>query len=179
MTAFPNLRGSDSAPQLLGEPRSRYEIDCAGAQLHVHARSVATVLRIEGDVDAYNAGLLTETIRRFSRLRAPLILDLTDLDFMSVAGLTAVELLSREARRANVRCVVVDGSALRRITRVLPARGLSLADSVPTALRDIDRATRARRRFASRLASQQEPQGRPAVVNHSIAGALGWRRSGR
>lgn len=179
MTASSHLRASETAPELLGEPRSRYEIDCAGARLHVHARNVATVLRIEGDVDACNVGLLTETIRRFSRLRAPLVLDLTGLEFLSCAGLEALRVLSDEHRRANVRCAVVSGPALLRIMRVLPVNGLFPVDSVDGALRDIDSSTRARRRFVSRMARQIEPQRRPAVVNHSVAAALGWRRSVR
>lgn len=147
--------------------------------MHVHARNVATVLRFEGEVDASNSGLLTETVRHFSRLRAPLILDLTGLDFLSYAGFDALQVLCREHRQIGVRCAVIGGPALRRITRVLSDDGLPMISSVPTALRDIDSATRARRRRLSRTSRQYEPQGRPAVVSHSIAGALRWRRSGR
>ncbi len=53
------------SPGLRGEPRSRYRIDCAAAALHVHARSLATVLSVDGEIDASNAELLAQALRRF------------------------------------------------------------------------------------------------------------------
>src|SRR5882757_3174550 len=54
--------------------RCRYVTDCAGARLYVYARSLATVLRVDGEVDASNAERVTQEIRRFARLQSPLIL---------------------------------------------------------------------------------------------------------
>ncbi|ORB73334.1 sulfate transporter [Mycobacterium scrofulaceum] len=133
-------------------------MDCAGAQIHVHARSVATVLRIDGEVDAANTNLVTETIRRFSRLKAPLILDLSGLDFLAGSGLRALLVLDEEHRRARLRYCVVGGTALRRLTRVVPDHGLPIADSVASALSRIEGATTARRRLVSGPARQHEPQ---------------------
>lgn len=135
MTAFPDLHTHDrhtydppthdpATPELLGQPRSRYQIDCAGATIHVHARSTATVLRIEGEVDASNADLIAEAVRRFARLRAPLVLDLGCLDFLAGSGLRALLVLNEEQQRAQLRCSVVSGAALRRLTRVVPDHGL-------------------------------------------------------
>jgi anti-anti-sigma regulatory factor len=67
---------------LLEQLRCRQLIDCAAAQLHVHARSLATVLRVDGEIDASDAELLAQAIRRFSQLKTPLILDLSQLDFL-------------------------------------------------------------------------------------------------
>ncbi|WP_156688610.1 STAS domain-containing protein [Mycobacterium sp. Marseille-P9652] len=154
MTAPPEL----CTAALRGQPRSRYQIDCAGSRLHVHARTVATVLRVDGEIDASNAHLLTREIRRFARLKAPLILDLTHLDFMSSAGLAALQQLHDEHRLNGVHCRVVGGPALRRLVQVLPDHGLPLVDSVPEALRHIEGVVRARRRFVRGLARQEEPQ---------------------
>ncbi|KKC03105.1 sulfate transporter [Mycobacterium nebraskense] len=143
---------------MLGQPRSRYQIDCAGAQIHVHARSIATVLRIDGEVDASNADLITEAIRRFSRLKAPLILDLAGLDFLAASGLRALLALDEEHRQAGLRCSLVSGAVLRRLTRVVPDHGLPIADSVAAALAHIEGATTARRRLISGPARQHEPQ---------------------
>ncbi len=154
MTALSDPR----RPELLGQPRSRYQIDCAGAQIHVHARSVATVLRIDGEVDASNADLITDVIRRFSRLKAPLILDLGGLDFLAGAGLRALLVLNEEHRQTRLRCSMVSGAALRRLTRVVPDHGLPIADSVAAALTHIEGATTARRRLVSGPARQHEPQ---------------------
>lgn len=159
MTASPDLRTPDRhTPELLGEPRSRYQIDCAGVQIHVHARSTATVLRVEGEIDAANTDLIAEAIRRFSRLRAPLVLDLTGLDFLAGSGLRALLALNEEHRQAQLRCCIVSGAALRRLTRVLPEHCLPIADSVDAALAHIEGATTARRRLVSGPARQHEPQ---------------------
>ncbi|MEE6176205.1 STAS domain-containing protein [Mycobacterium sp. 050134] len=143
---------------LRGQPRSRYQIDCTGARLCVHARSLATVLRVHGEVDALNADLVAQTIRRFSRLKAPLILDLTHLDFIGSAGLSALQTLNDEHRAAGLHCSVVGGSALRRLTQVIPDHGLPLVDSLSQGLAHIDAAVRARRRLVSGRARQEEPQ---------------------
>ncbi|BBX65861.1 hypothetical protein MSAS_50350 [Mycobacterium saskatchewanense] len=126
--------------------------------MHVHARNVATVLRIEGEIDALNADLVAEAIRRFSRLKAPLILDLTHLDFIGTAGLSALQMLDDEHRSAGLHCSVVGGSALRRLTQAMPDHGLLLVDSVSQALAHIDAAVRARRRLVSGGPRQEEPQ---------------------
>lgn len=158
MTALPDLTAVRHTSALLGQPRSRYEIDCAAAQIHVHARSTATILRIVGEVDASNTGLVAEAIRRFSRLKAPLILDLTGLEFLAGSGLRALLVLNEEHREAQLRCWVVAGAALRRLTRVLPDHGLPIAESVEAALAHIEGATTARRRLVSGPARQHEPQ---------------------
>lgn len=154
MTASPSV----GTPALVGEPRSRYQLDCAGAQLHVHARRSATVLRVDGEIDASNADLLTQAIRRFSQLKAPLIVDLSELEFLGSAGLQALRVLNDEHRQARTHYQVVDGVALRRLTQVLPEHGLTVVDSVPEALRRIDGAVRARRRAVCGSSRQAEPQ---------------------
>ncbi len=145
-------------PNGCGEPRNRYVIDCAGAQVHVHARSVATVLRIEGGMDAANADLVAQVVRSFARLNAPLVLDLSRLDFLGSAGLRALLLLNEEHRAAQVRNNVVRGAALSRLTRVITDHGLPVVDSVPEALQNTHDFIHARRRFLTGLARQGEPQ---------------------
>ena len=145
-------------PSRLGEPRSRFVIDCAGAQLHVHARSVATVLRIEGEIDASNADLVAQAIRRFARLKAPLVLDVSHLEFLGSAGLRALLLLDEEHRQARLHCNVVSGAALRRLTGMASDHGLPVVDSVPEALQNTHEFIHARRQLRSRLARQREPQ---------------------
>jgi anti-anti-sigma factor len=149
MTALPDRRG---------EPRSRYVIDCAGAQVHVHARSLATVLRIEGEIDASNADLVAQAIRRFARLKAPLVLDVSQLDFLGSAGLRALLLLNEEHRQARLHCNVVSGAALQRLTGLATNHGLPVVDSVPEALQNSHDFIHARRHLLSRLAQQREPQ---------------------
>lgn len=121
-----------------------YEIDCGGAHLHVQARGLATVLRIDGEIDAANANLVAQATRRFVRLRTPLILDVSRVDYLGSAGLRALLLVDDDCRLARLHCSVVGGVALFRLTRLLPGLGLSLADSVPQALERIEQSIRTR-----------------------------------
>jgi len=154
MTASPEMR----TPHLPEEPRCRYVIDCGGAQLHVHARSLATALRIDGEIDASNTDRVAQAIRHFSKLKAPLILDLSHLDFLCVAGLRALLSLNDEHQQTRLHCSVVSGPALHRLTRVITDHGLPIVESVPEALELVEDGIRARRRLVSRLARQHEPQ---------------------
>ncbi|MEB3982117.1 STAS domain-containing protein [Mycobacterium sp. 663a-19] len=124
--------------------RLRCPIDCAGAQLCIHARSLATVVRVDGDIDAANAALVARVIRRVSRQQAPLILDLCHLDFLDVAGLRALIAVNRENQEAERLCEVVAGPTLRRLTRVVADHGLPIVDSVPEALQLVEDAVGAR-----------------------------------
>ncbi|MCV7444358.1 sulfate transporter [Mycobacterium paraense] len=133
-------------------------IDCAGAQVHVHARSLATVLRIDGEIDAANAELVAQVVRRFARLKAPLVLDISQLEFLGSAGLRVLLMLDEEHREAQLHNNVVSGAALRRLTRVVSDHGLPVVDSVPEALQNTHEFIHARRRLLTGLARQGEPQ---------------------
>src|SRR6516164_5771218 len=100
MTAF---RSADS---LDGDrpARCRYMSDFTGARLYVYARSFGTVLQIDGEIDSSNAMSVAEVIRRFARLKTPLILDLSHLDFLSIDGFRALLVLNNEHQQARVHC---------------------------------------------------------------------------
>lgn len=138
MAALPDL----PIPGLREQPRSLHLIDCAGARLCVDARGLATVLHVSGEIDASNADLVARVIRRFSRSKAPLVLDLYRLDFLDVAGLRALITLNHENQQAKLQCNVVTGPTLRRLTRVVADHGLPLVDSVPEALQLLEEAQR-------------------------------------
>jgi anti-anti-sigma factor len=158
MTAISDIQ----SPNNREEPRRRYAIDCAGARLQVHARSLATVLRFDGEIDASNAALVARAIRRLSRLNSPLVLDLSHLDFIAMAGFRVFLTLNEEHQDAGLQCSMIGGAALGLLTGVIPDHGLPLAESVPEAVQLIEDAIRARREFLGGLARQQEPQRRQA-----------------
>ena len=134
MTAVPDTPGLYTS-QRFERPRGRYLIDCAGVRFQVHARSLATVLRIGGEIDASNVNPVAQAIRRFSQLKAPLILDFSHLDFLGVAGFRALLTLNHEYQQAELHCIVVTGAVMRPLTHVFPDHGLLIVDSVPEALR--------------------------------------------
>jgi anti-anti-sigma regulatory factor len=79
------IRSANSADQ--HDPaRCRYTAHFDRAPLFAYARSLGTVLRVDGDIDASNAKELTQAIRNFARLTTPLVLDLSRLRLISVEG---------------------------------------------------------------------------------------------
>ncbi|MEB4208871.1 STAS domain-containing protein [Mycobacterium sp. 94-17] len=121
------------------------------AHLAVAARSLCTVLRVDGEIDASNATDLTRAIRNFTRLKTPLVLDLSSLRFVSVEGFRALLSLNDELRKAHVYCRVVGGAAVRPLLLIVHHNGLRTAGSVAEAFQDIDDILRARRQFLSDL----------------------------
>lgn len=147
MTSFQDQSAAHSE-----HARPRHAIDCAGARVRVHARSLATLLRVTGEVDASNADLVSRAIRRFSQLDTPLIVDLSSVEFLGIAGFRTL---------FGLHCIVVAGPALRRLTSVITDHGVPIVDSVPEALHLIEEDIHARRQLLSadgRHASRHRPR---------------------
>jgi anti-anti-sigma factor len=136
--------------------------DFNGAQLYVYARSLGTVLRVDGEIDVSNAKDLAQTIRRFARLKTPLIVDLSHLDFLSLDGFRALLVLNREHQQARVHCSVVAGAAMRPLLHIVDDHGLPVVGSVAEALQLIEDIVRARRRLLSDVVRHR--QARPTAV---------------
>lgn len=126
-------------------PRYRYVVNCDGAQMFVYARSLATVVRIDGGVDASNAGQIAAEVRRFTKARTPLIIDLSHLDFLGIEGFQQLLALNHQHQAAGLYCRMVTGVALRPLLRVVRDHGLPLVRSVPEALQLIEDALATRR----------------------------------
>jgi anti-anti-sigma factor len=118
------------------------------------------VLCMTGEIDDFNADRVAQVVRRYARLKAPLVVDLGELDFLSLAGFRVLLTLDQEHRRAGLHFSIVTGRAMRALTQVFPDTGLMIVASVPEALRLIDAAIRERRRFLSSVAGQREPRRR-------------------
>jgi anti-anti-sigma factor len=132
------------------------------ANLFVYARNLGTVLRVDGEIDASNATDLTEAIRNFARLKTPLVLDLSQLRFVSVEGFRSLLFLNDELRKARVYCSVVGGAAVRPLLRIVHHNGLPIAGSVPEAFQNLEDMLRARQRFLSELARPRPARTQPA-----------------
>lgn len=126
-------------------PRYRYVVNCDGARMFVYARSLATVVRMDGGIDASNAGQIAAEIRRLSRARTPLIIDLSDLDFLGIEGFQQLLAFNHQHQAAGLYCNVVGGVALRPLVRVVKDHGLPLVRSVAEAVQLIDDALTTRR----------------------------------
>ncbi|OBG27594.1 STAS domain-containing protein [Mycobacterium sp. 852002-51057_SCH5723018] len=130
--------------------------DFNGARLFVYARSLGTVLRIDGEIDASNASHVARAIRRFARLKTPLILDLSHLDFLSLDGFRALQVLNHEHQQTRVHCSVVAGAAMRPLLGIVGDHGLPVVGSVAEALQLIEDIVRSRRGFLSDMVQDRE-----------------------
>lgn len=138
--------------------------DFDGARLYVYARSLGTVLRIDGEIDASNANHVAHAIRRFARLKTPLILDLSHLDFLSIDGFRALLVLNREHHDARVHCSIVASSAIRPLLHIVKDHGLPVVGSVAEALQLIEDIVGIRRRFLSDLVRSRRQPRQPTRV---------------
>jgi anti-anti-sigma factor len=129
-----------------------------GARLYVYARSFGTVLQIDGEIDASNAKNVAQAIRRFARLKTPLILDLSHLDFLSIDGFRALLVLNNEHQQARVHCSVVAGTAMLPLLRIVNAHGLPVVGSVAEALQLVEDIVRARRQLLSEMLRYRQPR---------------------
>ncbi len=146
-----------NSPHPAHPDRCRYMADFNGARLYVFARSLGTVLRVDGEIDASNANDVAHAIRQFARLKTPLILDLSHLEFLSTDGFRALLVLNHENQRSRVHCSVVAGAALRPLLRIVKEHGLPVVGSVPEALQLIEDIVRARRRLLSGAVRHRRP----------------------
>ncbi|HTY32986.1 STAS domain-containing protein [Mycobacterium sp.] len=138
--------------------------DFNGARLYVYARSLGTVLRVDGEIDASNANDVADAIRQFGRLKTPLILDLSHLSFLSTDGFRALLALNHEHHRSRVHCSVVTGAAMRPLLRIVNEHGLTVVGSVAEALQLIEDIVRARRKLLSSAVRPRQRQPEPARV---------------
>lgn len=145
------IRSANSADQH-SPARCRYVTHFARAHLMVYARNLGTVLRVDGEIDASNAKDLAQTIREFARLKTPLVLDLSHLQFVSVEAFRTLLFVNDELRKTRVYCSVVGGPAVRPLLRIVHDNGLPIADSVPEAFQNLQDILRARRQFLYGLA---------------------------
>lgn len=135
----------------------RYMAAFNGARLYVFARSLGTVLRVDGEIDASNADNVAHAIRQFARLKTPLVLDLSHLEFLSTDGFRALLALNHENQRSRVHCSVVAGAALRPLLRIVTEHGLPVVGSVAEALQLIEDIVRARRQLLSGAVRRRRP----------------------
>jgi anti-anti-sigma factor len=119
--------------------------------MYVYARSVATVLRVDGEIDGSNADRIAAEIRHFAKVQMPLVLDLSRLDFIGIDGFQELLALNHEHQAARLYCTIVTGVAMRPLLRIVSDHGLTLAKSVAEALQLIEDALGERRRFLSRM----------------------------
>lgn len=107
--------------------------DCTGAQLHAVCRQLATVVTVDGTIDATNVDRVTALARRFVLAEKPFVLDLSGVTSSSAQCVSLLNDIEQHCFHAGVEWSVIAGDA---VTRVLRASGANfpVAASVPDAL---------------------------------------------
>src|ERR1700744_951114 len=82
-----------------------------------------TVITAKGELDAANAGQLTEFVERALRESRQLIVDLTGLDFIATAGFSTLHRINVACSGAGAHWVLLPGPAVHRLLAVCDPDG--------------------------------------------------------
>lgn len=121
-----------------------YVIECHGVQIRAQLRSVATLVQLTGRIGPANRDLVLANLRRFTRLRGPLVLDLVSSDGFGTGLLQALMRTIEDDRdAAGTELTLVVNPALR--ASVASDERVDVADSVAAALSSITERIQVRR----------------------------------
>jgi anti-anti-sigma factor len=96
------------------------------------------ILSVHGEVDASNAGRLADYVERHAAVAGTLVVDTSAVDFFGTPALAALHRVDGCCAASGVRWRLVEGPALRRVTRVCGVTDLPRAENVPSALRQLE-----------------------------------------
>lgn len=91
--------------------------DCGGAQIRAHCRHLATVVTIRGEIDADNADLVGEYLRRFSLDQNTVVLDMSEVTRCAAAGESLLSRFDENCRAAGVDWSLVTSPAVSATLR--------------------------------------------------------------
>jgi anti-anti-sigma regulatory factor len=121
---------------------------CGGARIRIHCRRLATVVTIQGDVDASNIDRVGEYARRFILASSSLVLDLSGVNSVPAEAISFICSYDEDCRAAGVDWTLIAGDAVTELMRgcddevVFP-----IARSVDEALHDFADASARRRQL--------------------------------
>jgi anti-anti-sigma factor len=110
-------------------------VHCNGALMRAHCRDQATIVTINGEIDATNVDRFSDYIHRFVERATGLILDLSGVDFLCARGLSVLVALDDDCRITGTRWVIVASPNIRRLLHICdPNDGLPTVVSERQAL---------------------------------------------
>lgn len=131
---------------LVGEPTHTEVVDCRDARLTARGDHSLTVITITGEIYASNVDDVSRHARELVPPVGALIVDLSSIEFVSVAGLHVLFSLNTECARANTPWALIAGRSVSRLLRVGDPDGtLPTVTSSKEALRYLRSATPAGR----------------------------------
>ena len=91
--------------------------DCGRAQIRPHRRHLATVVTIDGEIDALNIDRVIERARRFVLAKDPLVLDVSNVNRCAAEGVLLLNVIAEECHAAEVEWMLVPGTAIADVLR--------------------------------------------------------------
>jgi len=91
--------------------------DCGRARIRPHFRHLATVVTIDGEIDALNIDRVIERARRFVLAKDPLVLDMSNVNSCTAEGVSLLNIIAEECRAAGVEWMLVPGTAIADVLR--------------------------------------------------------------
>ncbi|HKI43027.1 MAG: STAS domain-containing protein [Mycobacterium sp.] len=123
-------------------------VDCGGARIRAHCRHLATVVTIQGEIDAVNVERLAQYLRRFLLDESPVVLDMSDVSGFTVAGLSLLLTFDDDCATAGLEWTLVPGRAVTELLSDAAAEEtFPVARSVHEALRNLADAIVSRRQL--------------------------------
>ena len=123
-----------------------FSVCCDGAFLSSHAQGGATVITATGEIDASNIHQLTDYAQHYLGGDRPVVVDLSELDFLGAQGIPALFEFGGGCVDAGLEWAVVPGHPVRRLLRICDKDGrIPTASSVGEALERFSRPSGPRR----------------------------------
>jgi anti-anti-sigma factor len=113
------------------------------ARFDAHRGRSGAVITVAGEVDAANADPLAEYVNRCTDYCEWLVLDLTGLDFIGTAALTALHTIKHRCAAAEVSWTLVPSPAVSKVLRFCePDSALPTDESLTDALATVQNRRR-------------------------------------
>ncbi len=122
--------------------------DCGGARIRAHGRHLATVVTIQGEIDATNVEQVAQYLRRFLLGGGPVVLDLSEVRRFTGAGMSLLLTFDDDCGAAGAEWTLVVGPAVTELLNDARAEdAFPTARSVHEALRNLADAIVSRRQL--------------------------------
>jgi anti-anti-sigma factor len=120
--------------------------------MRASARQLATIVTVDGDIDASNVQSVTQYVTRYVLAEKPFVLDLSGVNSISPQGLSLVFALDDKCDAAGLEWeLVANPAVISTISCDIDPLTLPVASSVARALAHFADVTRRRRRLLPAL----------------------------
>ena len=112
-----------------------FSVYCDGVRLSSRTQAGVTVIAATGEIDASNIHHLVDYTHHHLTAAQPIVIDLTELDFLAAQGIPALLAIDERCRAAKVEWGLVPSHPVSRLLRICDTDGrLPAVSSIDDAL---------------------------------------------